>query len=75
MRKHPIYISYYAFALILFISGCAGNAYVTSDPLGAKVYVNDGYKGETPVRVSVPDGFGVGSVYVFKAEKKGYQFS
>lgn len=73
MRKHPIYISYYAFALILFISGCAGNAYVTSDPLGAKVYVNDGYKGETPVRVSVPDGFGVGSVYVFKAEKKGYQ--
>lgn len=58
---------------IVFLTGCAGNAYITSDPPGAKIYVNDGYKGDTPVRVSTPDAFGSGSIYVFKAEKEGYE--
>ncbi len=60
------------FALMVFI-GCGGSAYITSEPSGAKVYVNDGYKGETPLNISTPDKFGPGSIYVFKAEKNGYE--
>jgi len=53
--------------------GCAAHTYVTSQPEGATISVNDNYKGETPLRTNVQDAFGFGSLYVFKAEKEGYR--
>lgn len=60
-------------AIMISFLGCAANTYVTSEPRGASISVNDNYKGETPIRVNVQDEIGIGSIYIFKADLDGYK--
>jgi len=60
--------------------GCATTTttYVTSDPEGARISINDKYQGETPLTVNVDKGSKIyselyGTTYIFKAEKKGFK--
>ncbi len=58
----------------IFSAGCGtmpsyfANVTITSTPVGAKVYINGAYKGETPV--TVPLAFGE---YDLKLSKDGYK--
>ncbi|MBN1881255.1 MAG: PEGA domain-containing protein [Deltaproteobacteria bacterium] len=46
---------------------------ITSDPPGANISANDAYLGQTPIsKAVIRDEFGPGSVYLIKAEKRGY---
>ena len=56
----------------IFAAGCATNTQISSVPLGAKVYVNDRYIGETPVTWQDRSGFPSESVWV-RLEKPGFK--
>jgi hypothetical protein len=63
-------------AAALFAAGCAGlhatGVVITSDPSGAHISCNEAYLGDTPLTTTIPDIFGSESVYIIKAEKRGY---
>ena len=58
---------------LLVAVGCAARTVITSDPSGAHISVNEHYLGETPLRATIMDEPGAGSVYLIKAEKQGYK--
>ena len=64
----------FIFTAGIFSGGCGtvpayfANVTITSTPIGAKVFINGAYKGETPV--SVPLAFGE---YDLKLSKDGYK--
>ncbi len=64
----------FVFAAGIFSAGCGtvpayfANVTITSTPIGAKVYINGAYKGETPV--TVPLAFGE---YDLRLSKDGYK--
>lgn len=66
-------------AISFLVIGCAGvparGVMITSDPSGAHISCNDGYLGDTPLTTTIPDIPGAGSVYMIKAEKRGYATS
>jgi hypothetical protein len=55
------------------MAGCAATVRVTSEPNGAAIRVNNNFKGDTPVTVSVADELGGNSIYVFQAMMDGYE--
>ena len=59
--------------ILLVCGGCAATTYITSDPPGARITVNNGDVGVTPVTAEVKEGIGFGSVYVVEAKKAGYE--
>ena len=70
MAAHP------AVAVILlggiFAAGCATSTFITSEPRGAKVYINDRFIGETLVTRQDRSGFPNESVWV-KIDKPGFK--
>lgn len=59
--------------LTVLTFGCAATVRITSEPQGAAIRVNNNYKGDTPVTVSVADELGSNSIYVFQAAMEGYE--
>ena len=66
-------ICFVSLCFMAILSGCSAHTYVTSEPDGVRISVNENIKGDTPLQVIVPDIMGVGSVYSFKAEKEGFK--
>ena len=56
----------------ILAAGCATSTQINSVPLGAKVYVNDRFLGETPVTWQDRSGFPSESILV-KIEKPGFK--
>ena len=53
--------------------GCSGVTRITSDPSKASVSLNERFIGTTPFSHEVKDRWGWYSVYIFTAEKEGYE--
>lgn len=73
MVKQSFFIRSTAIVLafsVLFAS-CSSTTLIQSEPSGAKVYMNDEYKGVTPLAYS--DTKIVGSVTSLRLEKEGYE--
>lgn len=70
--KRPLSIAALV-SLALVIIGCSATTYVTSEPEGARITLGNGESDLTPCSFTIPDEWGSGSVYIFKAEKSGYQ--
>ena len=56
----------------IFAAGCATSTFITSEPRGAKVYINDRFIGETPVTWQDRSGFPSESVWI-KIDKPGFK--
>lgn len=70
-----VFIILFLFASFGFFSGCATiisgsnkNITITSEPQEAKVYINGGYRGKTPVQLSLKTN----KDYSIRISKKGY---
>lgn len=59
------------FAVLVFLSGCASSTLITSDPSGAKLYVDGRHVGSTPFMYS--DTKIVGSKTTLRIEKDGFE--
>ncbi len=74
MKRVFILVSFSSIvALLLLTFGCAARTVITSEPPGVHISVNDQYLGDTPLRATILDEPGGGSVYLIKAEKSGYK--
>lgn len=90
MQKHQLCAVIAAIAILACLfSGCAGTngttkysytattTYITSDPEGAEISLNDEQQGKTPLTVKVTrrytDVIGGRNSFVFKAGKEGYR--
>ncbi len=69
MKKSKLFVV--ALIFILFFSACSHTCMLASKPEGAKVWVNDNYRGETPVTYTTRSGTPQ-ALYV-KIEKPGYK--
>jgi len=91
MQKHQSGTAVVSIAVILacLFLGCAATTkntkytytatetYITSDPEGAEISLNDKLQGKTPLTVKVTrqyaDVIGGGNTFIFKAEKQGFR--
>jgi hypothetical protein len=68
-----LYTLLIVWVITALMAGCAATVRVTSEPNGAAIRVNNNFKGDTPVTVSVADELGGNSLYVFQAMMDGYE--
>lgn len=73
MKPKSIYwqFSVLMIAALFFLSGCASSTLITSDPSGAKLYVDGRHVGSTPYNYT--DTKIVGSKTTLRLEKEGYE--
>lgn len=73
MKLKSIYWQYSAIlaAVMIFLSGCASSTLITSDPSGAKLFIDGRHVGATPFIYS--DTKIVGSKTTVRLEKEGYE--
>jgi hypothetical protein len=72
LRRAPT-IRVIALATVLSFSACATTSTITTQPPGAKVYVQGLYSGLSPLTLKLRDGFIDGSTYRVRVEKSGYK--
>ncbi len=70
MKKSVVKYTSLLLSLIIIFGACTSTTMITSEPPGAKVYLNGMYAGETPVTYS--DTKIVGTCTVLELEKEGY---
>ena len=58
-------------AMLLFTMGCSNLVTINSSPQGAKCYINQQFRGETPLQ-TVVTSWALGTCPTITLEKKGY---
>jgi len=64
-------LSVFAIVAVLFLAGCTSMTQIQTIPSGAKIYVNDEFRGETPYTLA--DNNIIGTTSAIRLEKEGYQ--